>query len=65
MKMHKNQFSIGKMAKLMKLSRSGYHSYEKRVPSNRKQENLQLVEKIKVIHKAKRKVYGSPRIHAE
>ena len=31
----------------MKLSRSGYHSNEKRVPSNRKQEYLQLVEKIK------------------
>ena len=53
------------MTKIMKLSRSGYHSYEKCVPSNRKQDNLQLVEKIKGIYKAKRKVYGSPRIHAE
>ena len=53
------------MAKIMNLSRSGYHSNEKRVPINRKQENLQLVENFKVIHKAKRKVYGSPRIHAE
>lgn len=55
MKKHKNQFSIGKMAKIMKFSRRGYPSYEKRVPSNRKQENLQLEEKIKEIHKAKRK----------
>lgn len=65
MKMHRKEFSIGKMAKIMKVGRSGYHKYLKRLPSIQEQKNVELVEKIKVIHKIKRKVYGSPRIHAE
>ena len=65
MKMHRNAFPIGKMAKIMKVGRSGYHKYLKRLPSAQEQKSIELVEKIKVIHKAKRKVYGSPRIHAE
>ncbi len=56
---------MDKMAKVMKVARSGYYSYVKRLPSAQEQENIGLLEKIKVIHKAKRKVYGSPRIHAE
>lgn len=65
MKMHRNAFPIGKMAKIMKVGRSGYHKYLKRLPSAQEQKSIELVEKIKVIHKAKRKVYGSPRMHAE
>lgn len=65
MKMHRKEFPIGKMAKIMKVGRSGYHKYLKRLPSVQEQKNVELVEKIKVIHKIKRKVYGSPRIHAE
>lgn len=65
MQMHRNEFPIGKMAKIMKVGRSGYHKYLKRIPSAQEQKNVELIEKIKIIHKAKRKVYGSPRIHAE
>jgi len=53
------------MAKVMKVARSGYYSYLKRLPSVQEQKNTELSEKIKGIHKAKREVYGSPRIHAE
>lgn len=65
MKIHRNQFPIGKMAKIMKVGRSGYHRYLKRIPGAQEQKNVELIKKIKMIHQAKRKVYGSPRIHAE
>jgi transposase InsO family protein len=53
------------MAKIMKVGRSGYHRYLKRIPGAQEQKNVELIKKIKMIHQAKRKVYGSPRIHAE
>ena len=37
MKMHRNEFPIGKMAKIMKVGRRGYHKYLKRLSSTQEQ----------------------------
>jgi putative transposase len=47
------------------VSRSGFHAWERRPPSNRELGDAWLVEKIRVIHSSSRGTYGSPRVHAE
>jgi putative transposase len=65
MRNHENKFPVGKMAKLLNVSKSGYYNYIKRSPSTREQENVRLIEKIKQVYSKGRGVYGSPRIHRE
>jgi len=52
------------MARLMKVSRSGYYAYLKRGLSNRDKENIKLMKAIKAIYSENRGLYGSPRIKA-
>jgi putative transposase len=47
------------------VSRTGFHNWERRAPSDRALTDAWLIEKIKHIHDASRGVYGAPRIHAE
>lgn len=65
--MHSNahKFSIEKMSKIFKVSRSGYYRFISAKPSTRSLENERLLAKIKSIYEMSRKTYGSPRIHAE
>jgi len=53
------------MCRVLGVSRSGFHAWARRQPSARAREDARLTERIAVIHAANRKVYGSPRIHAE
>jgi len=64
MRKHTDQFSLKKMAKVMRVSRSGYYEYLKRDLSYRDKENLNLTKEIKSIYSENRGLYGSPRIHA-
>jgi len=64
MRKHTNQFSLKKMARLMKVSRSGYYAYLKRGLSKRDLENMKLIKEIKLVYSENRGLYGSPRIHA-
>lgn len=63
MKKHSLEFPIEKMAKIFKVSRSGYYKFINKKESRRSVHNKKLIEKIKLIHNQKRQVYGSPRIH--
>jgi putative transposase len=47
------------------VSRTGFHNWERRAPSDRTLTDAWLTETIKQIHDASRGVYGAPRIHAE
>ena len=47
----------------MKVSRSGYYDWRKRLPSQREREDRRLSAKIQAIHLESRGTYGSPRIH--
>jgi putative transposase len=50
---------------LLGVSRSGYYDWCRRAPSDRVLADAWLIEQIKRIWSENRKVYGSPRIHAE
>jgi transposase InsO family protein len=65
MKQHKNTRSISKMAKVFRVSRSGYYAWEGREPGKRRLEDLALAEIVKEIFFSHFGRYGSPRIWAE
>jgi integrase-like protein/helix-turn-helix protein len=59
------EHSVKTMCRVLGVSRSGYHARAKRKPSARALQDERLTERIAEIHRENRKVYGSPRIHAE
>jgi putative transposase len=65
MQNHINEFTIGRMAHVFKVSRSGYYQFNKAKPSVRALEDKHLLAEIKAIHDKSRCTYGSPRIHAK
>jgi putative transposase len=56
---------IGLLCELLGVSRSGFHAWQRRPPSDRQLSDAWLLEQIKQIHESNRRVYGAPRIHAE
>jgi putative transposase len=56
---------VSRACELLGVSRSGYHKWLTRPPSDRALSDAWLIEKITEIHKANRSVYGAPRVHAE
>jgi len=65
MKMNHSKFSIEKMRKVFKISRSGYYAWRRRKPSKKQLKNQQIKQEIKMIHKASKGRYGSPKITEE
>jgi len=62
---NRKEFRVGKMCKILEVSRSGYHKYVKGRMTQRRLENQLLLEQIKRIYERFRGLYGSPRIHRE
>jgi putative transposase len=65
MKEHDHMFPIGKMSKVLEVSRSSYYHWLSSEPSARSVENRKLTDEIGRIHAQSRQIYGSPRITAE
>jgi putative transposase len=61
----KTGYPVALMCRALEVNRTSFHDWERRAPSDRALTDAWLSEKIKLIHEAKRKVYGAPRIHAE
>jgi putative transposase len=61
----KTEHSVKTMCRVLGVSRSGYHAWERRPPSLRAREDAALTEQIGQIHQRSLKTYGSPRVHAE
>ena len=61
----KTNYPVAVMCRVLHVSRTGFHNWERRAPSDRALTDAWLTEKIKQIHDASRGVYGAPRIHAE
>jgi len=64
MKKYSWKFPVGKMAKVLEVSRAGYYRYINKKPSSREKKDKDLTRKIKTIFQTSRRNYGSPRIHA-
>ena len=58
-------FPVSVMCEVLGVSRSGYHGWERRSPSDRALSDAWLIEKIKAVHAEARGVYGSRRVAAE
>jgi putative transposase len=53
------------MARVFKVSASGYYAWRSRPASARAAADLDLMRKIRTAYGSSRKTYGAPRIHAE
>ena len=53
------------MCRVLEVSRSGFHAWERRASCDRALHNAWLTERIGAVHKASRGLYGSPRVWAE
>ena len=53
------------MARLLRVSASGYYDWQRRDESRRQRENRRLVEEIRQIHRESDGTYGSPRMCTE
>ena len=62
---YRSQFRVGKMCRVLRVSRSGYYDWIDRPESKRTRENRDLLKEIKEVYQASNKVYGSPRITEE
>lgn len=62
MKELSSKFSIYFLCKYFQVSKSGYYAYQGRDLSKRDEDNKKILEEIKVIYKASKKRYGSPRV---
>ena len=58
-------FEVMKMGRVLGVSRSGYYRYMRRGLSRRREQDERLLARMVEIWRARRKVYGSPRITAE
>jgi putative transposase len=56
---------ISLMCRLLAVSRSGFHAWQRRAPSQHALDDAWLSERIRAIHGRSRGTYGSPRVHAE
>ena len=60
----KANHSISLMCRLLGVSRSGFHAWERRPPPDRALADAWLAERIVAIHRESRGTYGSRRVHA-
>jgi len=58
-------FPVSVMCEVLGVSRSGFHGWERRAPSNRALSDAWLTSRITEIHEQARGVYGSRRVRAE
>jgi putative transposase len=58
-------YSIRNLARVLRVSGSGYHAWRSRPPSARATADQDLLRRIRTIHAASRSTYGAPRVHAE
>jgi putative transposase len=56
------EFDIGRMCRVLAVSRSGYYGWRTRVPSDRSQANVLLDAKVAALHAQHHQRYGRPRI---
>ncbi|PWJ21400.1 putative transposase [Jannaschia seohaensis] len=53
------------MARVLRVSVSGFYAWRSRQPSKRQRSDAALLRRIRTIHAVSHKTYGAPRVHAE
>jgi transposase InsO family protein len=61
---HQWEHRIGRMCRVLEVSRSGYYAWQARRSSVRARANQALLLKIREVHRTSRQTYGAPRIQA-
>lgn len=62
---HCGDYPVTMMCYVLEVSVSGYYAWRKREPSQHSREDAALAAKVETAFENNRRVYGSPRIHAE
>lgn len=62
---YERRYSVSLMCRVLEVTRGGYYAWRQREPSDREVNDRELLRQIREIHATYRRVYGSPRIHAE
>lgn len=65
MSVHQAEFPIRTMARVLKVSASGYYAWRNRPASRRATADADLIRRIRTVHAGSRGTYGAPRVHAE
>jgi putative transposase len=60
----KANHSVSLMCRLLCVSRSGFHAWERRPPSDRALADAWLTDRVATIHRESRGTYGARRVHA-
>lgn len=61
----KAKYPVSLMARVLRVSRSGYYAWRGRGPSAREAADAELAERIGRVHAESRGTYGYPRVHAK
>lgn len=59
---YERRLNVSGVLRILGVSRSGYHAWKKRLPSNSKQRKQAVKEKIKTIYDESNQNYGAPKI---
>lgn len=62
---HRAEFGVAAPCRVLEVSSSGYYAWLKHTPSQRQQRREKLLNEIRRVHAASRRVYGSPRVFKE
>lgn len=62
---NREAFKVGRMCKILNVSRTGFYAWVKRPESRRSRQNRYFEQKIRKIHEAVNKIYGAPKVYEE
>ena len=60
---HLNEFRLDTLCRVLEVTESGFHTWRRRQPSQRSQQDIQLLGRIQTIYAEHDGRYGAPRIH--
>jgi len=59
------EFTVADCCRVLKVSKAGYYRWRRHPVGKRETRRKELAEKIRVVHEASRRIYGSPKIRIE
>lgn len=65
MRAHQAKYPVDALCRNLAVSASGYYAWRKRTPSQRRQSDVLLGDRVESIYLRSRSTYGRPRVHAE